>query len=353
MPVAPPRTAAQVYHSLAASFDQNPAAPSAPQSTLHVASCLLRLRSTTPGLHRQMLRPLACPIGSDAQAPDFSIDLVDLGEESLPDLPWLPQHSSAEQETSEYREGPFVFTRHGDVLLTALNHAEGRTVGLVHAPDRWPLRHYKQAIFITLYQHLRRRGLHLIHASAIGLHGGAVLLAGQSGAGKTTTMLACVAAGLDFLGDDTTLVQRAADGSIEAITLLSTLDATDNTAAWFPELAPHLSAQRSHTAKRQIILAEAFPQRMAVRGRVLAILAPEITDSMHTRLAPGNPAALLSDLLYYSVDLHEAALARQHVEFLAQAVETVPVYRLLLGRDKDQIPQVIADVLRADVTLVA
>lgn len=352
MPLAPP-TAAQVYLSLAASFERSPTAPPPSESTLHIGSCLVRLRATTPALHRQVLRPLACPISPAAQAPDFSIDLVDLGEEDLPALPWLPQHSSAEQQTSEYREGPFVFTRHGDVLLTALNHDEGRSVGLVHAPDRWPLRHYKQAIFITFYQHLRRRGLHLIHASAIGLQGRAALLAGQSGAGKTTTMLACVAAGLDFLGDDTTLVQRAPDGSIEVVTLLSTLDATDKTAAWFPELGSYLSPQRSHTGKRQIILAEPFPDRMAVKGRVAAILAPEITGEAHTRLAQANKAALLSELLFYSVDLHEAALAREHVEFLAQAVETVPVYRLLLGRDKDQIPQVITDVLRGSVTLIA
>lgn len=352
MPSAPP-TAAQVYHRLAANFEQHLSASPIAQSTLQIGSCLVRLRATTAALHRQMLRPLACPISAGDQAPDVAIDLVDLGEDALPDLPWLPQHSSPEQQTSEYREGPFVFTRHGDVLLTALNHDKGRTVGLVHAPDRWPLRHYKQAIFITLYQHLRRRGLYLIHASAIGVQGRAALLAGQSGAGKTTTMLACVAAGFDFLGDDTTLLQRAPDGSIEVITLLSTLDATDKTADWFPELAPHLSDRRSHTGKRQIILAEAFPDRMAVQGRAAVILAPEITGEAHTRLAPANKAALLSDLLFFSVDLHEAALARAHVEFLAQAVETVPVYRLLLGRDKDQIPQVIADVLRGSVTPAA
>ncbi len=349
---APP-TAAQVYHRLAASFEHLSSAPLAPERTLQIGSCLVRLRATTHALHQQVLRPLACPTDASGEMPDFTVDLVDLGEETLPDWPWLPQHSSPEQQTSEYREGPFVFTRHGDVLLTALNHEEARTVGLVHAPDRWPLRHYKQAIFITLYQHLRRRGLHLIHASAIGVQGRAALLAGQSGAGKTTTMLACVAAGLDFLGDDTTLVQRAPDGSIEVITLLSTLDATDKTAAWFPELAPYLSAQRSHTGKRQIILAEAFPERMAVKGRVAAILAPEVTDEAYTRLAPANKAALLSDLLFFSVDLHETALARQHVEFLAQAVETVPVHRLLLGCDRDQIPQIIAEVLQESVTLAA
>ena len=84
---------------------------------------------------------------------------------------------------------------------------------------------------------------------------------------------------------------------------------------------------------------------MAASGAVAAILAPEITGQTHSALAPANRAALLSELLFFSVDLHDAALARAQVEFLAQAVESTPVYRLLLGRDKDQIPQLIGELI--------
>ncbi len=341
-----PPHAAQIYDRLAATFEQIYTSSSVEEATLQIGDSLVRLRTTTQTLRRQMVRPLACPIGGASFAADFTVDLVDLGEQLLPDLPWLPQHTSSEQETSEYQEGPYLFTRHGDVLLTVLNQNEGRSLGWVHAPVHWPLRHYKQSIFITLYQHLRRRGLHLIHASAIGHAGRAVLIAGQSGAGKTTTMLTCVAAGLQFLGDDTTLLQRAQPGTVDVIALLSTLDVTDKTAAWFPELAPYLSPLRSHTGKRQVILSEAYPNSVALRGQVSAILAPEITDQAHTTLAPANKASLLSDLLFYSVDLQDVALARQHLEFLAQAVEQIPVYRLLLGSDRQQIPQVIAEILQ-------
>lgn len=344
MPLPPPN-AAQIYNRLAATFEQIRAGAFVEDKTLQIAGCLVRLRTTTPALREQVLRPLVCPVNGVSSPADFTVDLVDLGEQPLPALPWLPQHTSSEQETSEYQEGPFLFTRHGDVLLTALNQEDGRTVGLVHDPTHWPLRHYKQSIFITLYQHLRRRGLYLIHASAIGQGDRAVLVAGPSGAGKTTTMLTCVAAGFQFLGDDTTLLQRTPTGAFDVIALLSTLDVTDKTMAWFPELAPYLSPQRSHTGKRQIILSEAFPNSVTFHGQVSAILAPEITGQAHTSLAPANKTALLSDLLFYSVDLQDAALARQHLEFLAQALEQIPVYRLLLGSDRQQIPQVIAEIL--------
>lgn len=340
-----PPIAAQVFDRLAATFDQSHTG-SAETVLLDVGGCLVRIRSTAPSLLRQVLRPLACPQRAASSPAAFTVDLIDLGEHPLPNLPWPPQRVSLEQETSEYTADQFVFTRHGDVLLSAQSLETNRTVALVHAPERWPLRHYKQAIFITLYQHLRRRGLHLIHASAIGQHGRAALIAGHSGAGKTTTMLTCVAAGFQFLGDDTTLLQRSPAGQTDVITLLSTMDLTDKTAAWFPQLAAHLSPQRSHTGKRQIILSEAFPASVAAQAQVSVILAPEITGQADTILAPASKASLLSDLLYYSVDLHNEALTRRHVEFLAQVVEQTPVYRLLLGHDRRQIPVVIGQLLQ-------
>jgi hypothetical protein len=341
-----PSSAAQVFDRLAAIFEHNCAPSVGDGATLQIGGCRVALRTTSRALREQILRPLACPVNGTSQEWEYAIDLVDLGEAPLPELSWLPQHASPEQETSEYTDGPFLITRHGDVLLTVFNQEAGRTVGLVHAPTRWPLRHYKQSIFITLYQQLRRRGFYLIHASSISLDGQAVLIAGQSGVGKTTTMLTCVSAGFQFLGDDTTLVRRAPTGGIEVVALLSTLDVTDKTAAWFPELASFMSARRSHTGKRQIILSEAYPGSVAVQGRVAAILAPEIADQQHTSLAPGHRVSLLSDLLLYSIDLQDPEFAQRHLEFLAQAVEQIPVYRMLLGSDRRQVPQVIGALLR-------
>ncbi len=339
-------SALQLYHRWAAAFDHVRALSPVEELTFRIGDSTARVRATTPALRQQLQRPLACPPLPASAPADFTVDLVDLHEAPLPDLPWLPQHSSPEQQTSEYSEGPFVFTRHGDVLLTALDRTSRRTVGLVHAPTRWPLRHYRQAIFITLYQHLRRSGLYLIHASAIARHGRAALLTGVSGAGKTTTMLTCVAAGFQFLGDDSTLVRAAPDGGVDVVALLNTLDVTDQTAAWFPELAPHLSPQRSHTGKRQVILSEAFPTCIADQGRLGVILAPEVTNQEQTRLAPISKAALLGELLFYSVDLHDPALARQHLDFLAETLEHIPCYRLLLGHNRQQIPAVLEEVLQ-------
>lgn len=52
-------------------------------------------------------------------------------------------------------------------------------------------------------------GLLFMHAAAVGRPDGGVLLVGRSGSGKSTTALACLAAGLDFAGDDSCLIESA------------------------------------------------------------------------------------------------------------------------------------------------
>jgi hypothetical protein len=53
----------------------------------------------------------------------------------------------------------------------------------------------------------RTQGLVPLHAACVGRDGNAVLLGGQSGAGKSTVMLHCLLRGLEFLAEDSVLVK--------------------------------------------------------------------------------------------------------------------------------------------------
>lgn len=50
------------------------------------------------------------------------------------------------------------------------------------------------------------RGIHLVHAAAVGDRRGAVLLAGRSGSGKSSTALRSLQFGLNYLSDDYVLI---------------------------------------------------------------------------------------------------------------------------------------------------
>ena len=204
--------AVQAYGQLVSAFDHatgstahvGPHGSNSPAQvlSLDIAGYRVRILSTSRLLHDRLRRPLAhLEIAPDTITPSFTVDFIDGAglDDILVSLPGTAQQSSPEQETQEYQAGPYLFTLHGDSVLTAMNRDANRTVGIVRYPARWPLEHYQQAIFISLYQHLRFRGLYLIHASAIGRDGQAILSPAKSGAGKTTTMLTCVQAGFRVL----------------------------------------------------------------------------------------------------------------------------------------------------------
>jgi hypothetical protein len=60
------------------------------------------------------------------------------------------------------------------------------------------------------------RGMEVFHAAAVSVDGGAVLLIGPSGAGKTSLAVQLVLAGAGFLTDDVLAVDRDAGGALRA-----------------------------------------------------------------------------------------------------------------------------------------
>lgn len=349
-------SAGQHYERLTALFDEAVgASEQAASNNLRPASFLLdlggtigQLRCTSDLLHERLVAPLAHVLAAPGhRAAAFTVDWVDASacDPAWLAMPWTPQRRSAEQGTSEYVEAPYLFTTHGDSVLTGLDQSQARTVALVRSPRDWPPDHYHQSIFITLYQQVRQHGLHLIHAATVGLHGRVVLLTGASGSGKTTTMLSCIRHGFEFYSDDATLLRRTGSGAVEAVSLLGTINATPQTLAWFPELEPLAAPVANRTGKRLAMIDAVYPGQAARRGQVAAILVPEITGQPGTSLTPMGRGEVLSAVLPFSLDLHDPAAARDQLDFLVDAVETIPCYRLRLGSDLNEVPRFITEFL--------
>jgi hypothetical protein len=344
----PPESAQQFYTALADAFEQVHGDATTPPLFLDAPKTTVRIRCTSLLLREQISRPLThLEIAATPVPPGFTIDALDVASTAIemPRLPWQPQRFSVEQQTGEYQAGPYLFTLHGDAVLTAQDTSSNRTLLFVRNARNWPPEHYKQALFIIFYQHLRHRALHLIHASCVARQHQALLITGSSGAGKTTTMLACVRAGFDFLSDDTTLAQQTEGGRVKVLSLLNTLNATERTLAWFPELEPYAAQQANPMGKRLIMINEAYPDRLGSWGEVQAILVPQITDQAQPSLTTIGKAELLREMLPYSLDLHDAAFAHDQLGFLADLVESVASYRLLLGTNWQRLPRLMDKLL--------
>jgi hypothetical protein len=87
-----------------------------------------------------------------------------------------------------------------------------RTALVALAPDvmRFPYHARYELLEFAVYSLAgRAQGLVPLHAACVGRAGAGALVLGSSGAGKSTLMLHCLLAGLEFLAEDSVLVEPA------------------------------------------------------------------------------------------------------------------------------------------------
>ena len=98
---------------------------------------------------------------------------------------------------------------------------------------------------LILHWWLREKGLFMIHSAAVGLDQGAALLVGQSGAGKSTTALACLYAGMKYLADDRCVMTLNPKPRVYAMYNTGTI--LGSQLHHYPRFQPEISKQHTQT----------------------------------------------------------------------------------------------------------
>lgn len=192
-------------------------------------------------------------------------------------------------------------------------------------------------------------GVEQVHAAAVGLPEGGVLLPGNSGSGKSNTALACLASDLRLASDDFCLVSSGPRPTIHS--QYSTAKAREADLDRLPFLRPWASSLRDPGSfKLLYFLHDHVPERLSTGFPLRAILVPRVTGALDTRLRPGTPALALAALAPSSIVLTPSR-ARDAFRGLAEIVRRVPCLVLEVGTDVGQIPDAIRRVLRADGAL--
>lgn len=175
----------------------------------------------------------------------------------------------------------------------------------------------------------------LAHAAAVGSveHGG-LILAGAGGSGKSTTAVACAAAGMRYLGDDYVLLETAGEPVVHS--LYQTAKLTDASLALLPALERLPRSSAADERKRVLDLSRAFPGCVVERLPVRAIVLPQLSDRGETQLTPASPAAALRALapttIFQLPSNGGVALAQ-----LARLARRVPAYRLQIRRGAPRV----------------
>jgi hypothetical protein len=183
----------------------------------------------------------------------------------------------------------------------------------------------------------------LLHAAAVGVEGAAILIAGASGSGKSTTALVALTHGFSYLGDDFVLVEPEPDARVHALYNSAKIDEA-TLAARFPGLQAAVHARERAPHEKHLLFVHAWsPGALRTDLPVAALLLPVVSDRIDSRVAAAGAGdalkALVPGLLAFP------GMRSPAVERLARLVRRVPSFRLDLGRDSAGI----ASTLRAAI----
>jgi hypothetical protein len=254
-----------------------------------------------------------------------------------PPPPWSLDHFLARGRVRGHVDGPVrvaydSFAR----VLSVFDRTRDRAV--LYSADATLVPHwFDRAPFRTILTWWAAdHGLPFLHASAVADDSGAVAIAGASGAGKSTTALSCLAAGLRLLGDDACAVRL--DPSPSAYSVYGRAKLELDSLARLPTLASMIVDE--HEGQTLIDPGD----RRAESAPLRAVLLPRITDGTTSRRVriPESAAvrALLASAVHEGVGIVGGMLAT-----LADLARDVPCFALELGSDLDGVVATVCGAL--------
>jgi len=200
---------------------------------------------------------------------------------------------------------------------------------------------------------LHRRGVPVLHGAVIAIDGGAVLLIGAPGAGKSTTAAAFVRHGFRLMSDDVAPLRMSPAGILaESGYPRLRLFAEPARAAGWSDL-PRLFADDILGDKRFVELDEQFcPDALPLAG--IYFLRGRETSLTRPRVEPLEPRAATAMLMQniYCVRFLDAARKGGMLRRAARVVSEVPVRAVTAADDLSTLPDLV-DSIATDARGVA
>jgi hypothetical protein len=327
-----------------------------------VGGQVFRLRFAGQALTGAVVPALAHLACDPTDSPDMSVGLWDQQSTGVP-FPALSPHLPADGQTLEVGQYHFGPTRRLCQELThtcAFDAASRKGYFWTQRPLDLPPWEIAQPLRPLLHWWQSTVGGILAHAAAIGQPDAGLLLAGRGGSGKSTTALACMAAGVGYAGDDFVLLRDDSGPMIHSLFRSAKLDPL-RIEGVLPGARQYLAkVPASHAAttgapsatcemrvldhqKAVVLVPPDGPWRMCLRMPLTAILLPRVAGG-RTRMRPARPAEVLRALAPSSL-LQLPGSSAAHLRMMANLVERVPGFHLDLGPDLDDVVDCVGRLL--------
>lgn len=336
--------ALEFFDSAIEAFDRAGVQVGVREHDLAIAGARIRLRFAGPALEPLLLPALEhSRTGNAAGDADLTVLLFDslTTGTRMPAPAWGPGDYGPKGSIVGFNDDRFrTAFQPGVDILNMYDAARRLGIYWVATPGIVPW--WETPLRTMLHWWAAPTTLQPLHAGAVGRGGVGVLVVGNSGAGKSSTTLACLEAGMDYAGDDYVVVDVA---SATVHSLYSTAKLEPDNLGRFPRLAPLVAnADRLDREKAIVFLNEHRTDRVVSSLALRAIVLPHVTGRPDSRLGPGSPAAALR-VLAPTTSFHLPGYAREVVAKLGALVRTLPCYRLEAGTDLEHLATTVASLV--------
>jgi hypothetical protein len=323
------------------------------ERNLVVAARGVRLRFAGPALLEPLFGALAHLESRATARPAATMLLWDAASTRvpLPPVPWRLSDLEDHGQSRGYRVSGWdrerVYTLHDqDYGAITLFDANSST-GIYATLDAQAVPTYERAAPLRSFLHwsLSERGRHLVHAGAIGRPDGGVLVAGPSGSGKSTLTLACVDAGLGYLGDDYVLID-VQDEPPTAHVVYATAKIDPEGRGWKPALTPtDLAPDATDSGKLVLDLYRRSPGALLSSVPVRAVVLPRVGRASRARVRVVSAAEGVRAVAPSTV-LQHFGHGAEGMATVAELMRRVPVYAVEMGRDMTSAVDAVALLAR-------
>lgn len=324
------------------------------ETNLTIASERVCVRLAGPALVNYALPALAHHRAFPGSKPgDLTIAVFDTRSTGVP-MPSPVWPRTAYTPTSEIAglEGDrfIVAFNVGTGVLDLLDTQSGRALHWIDHAALHPAYDISSPFRLLVHWWLRRRGIYFMHAGAVAKNGKGVLIVGKGGSGKTTIALACLLAGLDFLGDDYVLASPSPPAEVFNLYGSAKLEVghLDMRFAKLSDAIVGYTDAPNH-GKAILMLPERFGGQVRDRAELVAILIPRISQMRGSSLQPASTAEALRALIP-STCRQLTAVRKQDLDAMAELARSLPASALLMGQELDEVPELLARLLEGGST---
>jgi hypothetical protein len=327
---------------------------SASYDQIRLAGQVFRLYIPNSRIKEIILGPLQHLLVSENIPPFAKIyvwDSYSTGVE-LPKFPWdfdqtsgTPAQGFLDGETIFFQDQNITFSYQvSRQNLSIVDQSTGSAVFWAPGPDRFlPLDgHPLRSIFQWFLDHERHQ---VIHAAGVGFEYGGIILTGKSGAGKSTTTLACLNSPLSIAGDENVILSSA--GTPMIYSMYNSVNVDKKSLALLPFFEKqNVPVQEDRIDKTLFYLHQHFPDKMISSFPLTAIVVSRIHGEGQSYLKPLSAAAALTALAPTSI-FQIPGNKKKAFLGMSSIIKKTPCYELTIGESLHDIPPLLIQLINS------